>query len=78
MLDDDLALMAGLIILKPLKDRQRWNFKEFAAGAGHIKVKDVDYPRMQIRTIEEILSGNLFETPGRIGRRQSLQIDLGF
>ena len=41
-------------------------------------IKGQQYARMQVRTIEEILSGKLFDTPDRIGKRQSLQIDLGF
>ena len=71
----NLALgMSGLVDIAP----SGRHFKEFAAGVGHFQVKDVEYPRMQTRTIEEILGGKLFENPGGIGRRQSLQIDLGF
>ena len=78
VLDDDMALMAGFIILHPLRNQQSRNFKQFISSAGHLTVKSVQYPRMQIRTVEEILAGNGFDTPSKIGRRQSLQIDLGF
>ena len=78
VLEDDLALMAGFIILRPLRDRQRKNFNRFISSAGHITIKDKKYPRMQILSVEEILAGKGFDTPTRLGRNQTLQIDLGF
>ena len=78
VLDDDLALMAGLITLHPLKQQQSRNFNQFMASAGHIPIKGRQYARMQVRTIAEIQERKLSDTPGRIGKRQSPQIDLGF
>ena len=77
VLDDDLALMAGLIILHPLRERQRINFNKFMAGAGHVTISGKQYPRMQILSVEEILAGKGFNTPTRLGKHQDLQIDLG-
>ena len=76
VLDDDLALMAGLIIQKPLRDRKRANFKQFMSSAGHVKIGTKTYPRMQILSVEEILEGKGFNTPTRLGRHQDVQIKL--
>ena len=78
VLDDDLALMAGLIILHPLRERQRINFNRFMASAGHVEIKGKAYPRMQVLSVADILDGKGFDTPTRLGRHQDFQIRMDF
>ena len=68
VLDNDMALMAGLITMKPLPDRQRRNFEKFMAGAGTLDVLGIGYPRMQTLSVGEILDGKSFQTPTVAGR----------
>ena len=68
VLDNDDALIAGLIILEPLGDRKLANFRTFMAQAGDLDVRGIKYAKMQILTAEEILSGKRFVTPGPVGR----------
>ena len=63
VLDDDHALMAGLIVLHPISDRQRANFGRFMASAGMLNILGIEYPRMQILTVADILEGRRFKTP---------------
>lgn len=68
VLDNDEALMAGLIVLDafgPIKER---NIRRFMIGAGDLDVMGVKYPRMQVLTVAEILDGKRFRTPGVAGR----------
>lgn len=68
VLDHDNAQMAGLILLHaPSPQRQR-NFERFIADTADYEVDGVSYPRMQILTVEEILKGQRFRTPGIAGR----------
>lgn len=59
----DDALMAGLIVMEPLGDRQTKNFLREMGDEGFLDVGGVQYPRMQILTIPEILDGKKFITP---------------
>ena len=71
MLDNDQALMAGLIVLEPLGDQKARNFRNFRksmAGAGDMDVLGMKYARMQMLTVAEILEGKRFHTPGAVGR----------
>ena len=68
VLDNDNALMAGLIIRVPLGETKERNFQRFMANAGMIELWGNEYPRMQILTIEEILEGKRFATPTVVGR----------
>ena len=68
VLDNDAALIAGLIIMEPLGAVKERNFRQFMAGAGDLEVSGINYPRMQILTIAEILEGNRFHTPSVAGR----------
>ena len=68
VLDNDLAVMAGLIVMYPLGTTKERNFRQFMAHAGDYEVDGVPYSRMQILTAEEILSGKRFHTPGVAGR----------
>ena len=68
VLDYDTALMAGLIVMNPIKDTQARNFTRFMADAGTLEILGMEYPRMQILTIGEILEGTRFQTPTVSGR----------
>lgn len=68
VLDDDTAALAGLIIMHPLRATQERNFRKFMASAGDMDVLGVKYPRMQMLTVQEILDGKRFRTPGVAGR----------
>lgn len=77
VLDNDEALMAGLITLHPLGATKSRNFHKFMADAGDINVHGVHYPRLQMLSVEQILSGERFITPGAVGRG-SKQIKIPF
>jgi site-specific DNA-methyltransferase (adenine-specific) len=66
-LEHDEADMAGLIIMDPLPDRQRQNFMK-EMNAGMLDVMGVQYPRMQILSVPEILDKRMFLTPSVAGR----------
>ena len=68
VLDNDNALMAGLIIRVPLGETKERNFNRFMAEAGMIELWGNEYPRMQMLTIAEILEGKRFATPTVVGR----------
>ena len=70
VLERDDALMAGLIVMNDLGDRKTRNFEREMAQAGDLEVRGVHYPRMQMRTVAEILEGKRFETPGAVGRHE--------
>lgn len=63
VLDNDSALIAGLIVMQPLGHRQHLNFEQFMADAGSLEVLGVRYPRLQLLTVDEILEGKRFKTP---------------
>ena len=68
VLDNDEALMAGLILLEPFGPTKERNARRFMAEAGDLNVMGVRYSRMQILTAAEILEGKRFNTPGVAGR----------
>ena len=68
VLDDDEAVMAGLITMEPLGPTKERNFRRFMADAGDLEVLGTQYPRMQLLTVQEILDGKRFNTPGVAGR----------
>ncbi len=68
VLDNDEALMAGLIIMDPLPPRKDENFHQDIAKAGDLEVEGVKYSRMQMLAVDEILEGKRFHTPGVVGR----------
>ena len=63
VLENDYALMAGLIIMEPLGTVKSRNFRKFMAEAGDYELMGMSYPRMQILTVSEILDGKRFKTP---------------
>ena len=62
------AVMAGLIIMSPLRDRKANNFAQEAAAAGDLEVMGKPYPRLQVLSVPEILEGKRFDTPGVVGK----------
>ena len=68
VLDNDVALMAGLIVMDTPGVTKTRNFHKFMAEAGDLDVGGLKYSRMQMVTIDEILSGKRFNTPGVVGR----------
>ena len=77
VLNNDSAMIAGLIVLHPIGQTKERNFRRFMAEAGDIEVHGRPYSRMQMLTVEQILDGHRFDTPGAVGRG-STQILLGF
>jgi hypothetical protein len=70
VLDNGDALLAGLIVLNDLGPAQARNFARFAASAGTLDVLGIDYPRLQVLTVGEILDGRRFRTPSVVGRHE--------
>ena len=70
VLDHDNALMAGLIVMDPLGKLKARNFAKFMGEAGSIEILGIEYPRMQILTVGEILAGKRFQTPTVQGRHE--------
>ncbi len=68
VLDDDTALIAGLIVMRPLGTVKQRNFDRFMGGAGRLEILGIEYPRMQLLTVGEILEGQRFNTPTVAGR----------
>ena len=63
--------MAGLITLRAPGDQQRKNFQQTMALAGHVKIGEREYPRIQMLTVDEILTGAKFNMPSPAGRTDS-------
>ena len=70
VLDYDSALMAGLIVMRPLPATQMRNFAAFMADAGSLEILGIEYPRMQLLTVEAILEGRRFRTPTVSGKHE--------
>ena len=68
VLDNDQALIAGLIVLDPFGPTKERNIRRFMADAGDLDVMGVKYPRMQVLTVADILDGKRFHTPSVAGR----------
>ena len=72
VLENEDALMAGLIVMEPLGAAKERNFKKYMAEAGDLEVHGMSYPRMQMLTVDEILDGKRFNTPNvAAGRREA-------
>ena len=69
--------MAGLIVLEPMSPTKEHNFKQFMAGTGHYDNSGMQYPRLQILSVSEILEGERFKTPSpRVQDEKSPQLPL--
>ena len=63
--------MTGLILLKEPGAQQKRNFLSTMALAGDVEIAGVSYPRMQMRTVAEMLEGKGFDMPRVVGRSES-------
>lgn len=70
VLDSEDAMMAGLIIMHPLGERQERNFRKFMAEAGDLVINGFPYPRMQLLSVPDILDGKRFSLPNIAGRHE--------
>ena len=68
VLNRDEATMAGLITMEPLSDRQRQNFMREVSHVGMLNVMGVEYPRIQMLSIPDIIARKMFLTPTVAGR----------
>ena len=73
VLENETALLAGLIIMEPLGTVKQRNFNRFMGEAGDFKVLGREYPRMQLLTVQEILDGKRFDTPSVSARSSGQQ-----
>ena len=71
VLENDVAAIAGLIIMEPLGKVKDRNFRREMSQAGDLDISGVPYPRMQMLTVEQILEGRRFFTPGVVGRHEA-------
>ncbi len=70
------APMAGLIVMDVLSDRKFANFQREMAAAGDLDHRGVQYPRMQMLTVPDILEGKRFSTPSIARGRGEAQPNL--
>ncbi|MCY4556469.1 MAG: site-specific DNA-methyltransferase [Chloroflexi bacterium] len=68
VLDNDNALMAGLIVMNKPTGTKLTNFNRFMAEAGDLTIDGFDYPKMQLLSVEEIFEGKRFITPSIVGK----------
>jgi len=66
VLEREQVEMAGLILLKAPTGQQAKNFKAEMAEAGSINIDGKNYARMQLLSVEDILTGKKFNVPGRV------------
>lgn len=60
--EDDTAMVGMITMVPPTK-----GMVAEAEKAGFYTYLGEDYPRMQLRTVAELLAGNVFKTPSRVG-----------
>ena len=70
VLDNDQALMAGLVVMAPLGTVQERNFRKFIGRIGDVEINGSKYAKLQMLTVPEILKGKRFDTPGVVGRSE--------
>ena len=63
--------MAGLIALNAPGSQQAKNFQQTMALAGHLRIGEREYPKIQMLTVDEILAGANFEMPSPVGRTET-------
>ena len=76
VLEREEAVMAGLIVMEPLRERKMANFSRLIGEAGDLDILRKPYPRIQILSIPEILAGERFQTPTPLGRATTPQATL--
>ena len=57
------ALMAGLIVMEPLGDAKSRNFHRETIDLEPLHVLGIDYPKMQLLSVGELLDGRRFRIP---------------
>lgn len=67
VVENDLAMMGGLIDLEPLGERKTQKFRREMAQAGDARIGQALYPALQMLTVEDIFAGKRFDTPGAVG-----------
>lgn len=73
VVNNDMALMGGLIYMEPLGVVKERNFRRYIAEAGDVDILGTPYPRLQMLSVEQILAGERFNTPGVVGRGRDSQ-----
>ena len=73
VLDSSTALMAGLIVLDQPSATKARNFERFMAEAGVVEILGIEYPRMRLLTVADLLDGRRFRTPTVSGRHSKPQ-----
>ena len=73
VLSRDDALLAGLIVMEPLGPGKARNFAREIMDLEPLEILGIEYPRMQILTVANILDGKRFQTPTVAGRHQQEQ-----
>ena len=73
VLSRDEALLAGLILMEPLGGAKSRNFAREVMDLEPVNILGIEYPRMQMLTVGEILEGKRFQTPTVAGRHQEPQ-----
>ena len=73
VLSRDDALLAGLIVMEPLGPGKSRNFSREVMDLEPLKILGIEYPRMQILTVADVLNGKRFQTPTVAGRSQQPQ-----
>ena len=68
VVDNDLAMIGGLIVLEPLGVVKERNFRRHIGEAGDVRIGHAKYPRLQMLTVDDIFEGKRFDTPGAVGR----------
>ena len=73
VLSRDEALLAGMVIMEPLGGAKARNFSREVMDLEPINILGIEYDRMQILSVGEILEGKRFRTPTVAGRHQQPQ-----
>jgi len=69
VLKNSTAKMAGLIIMDAPGEVQQRNFDTLMGLAGDLEIEGKPYAKLQLLTVDEILAGKKFDTPGAVGKR---------
>lgn len=76
VLEDDDAMLAGLIVLEPIGKTKQRNFDKHIGKAGDLEIDGIAYPKMQILTVADIFEGKRFKMPPVRGKRERQQMTL--
>ena len=76
IIDEEDYPMGGLITRKTLGRIQKQNFLDFCITKGDVDIGGKLYPRLQILCVEDILKGDIFDTPRPRGKATTDQLRL--